>query len=357
MMCGLRWRNVCLAAVSTLLLGSAGTAVEHAPESPGLLKDLNDYTCKIVYESFRDGNWDLWLMNADGSEPVNLTKTADVDEMYPKASPDGTTICFVADVGKGAERVRGLCLMNSDGTGRKTIVRKGRWPCWSPDGKTIAYLAGPKRYSKSHNATGRMHYYDPVIGKVTPHVNKDIARLLCPTWSPDGKWLASSTAGGMGFGSGIIAFQADGLGSAMLLPSKSGAWQCRPDFAPDGKRIAYAKAIGVGPPAKVFAIEAADIDLSSAKPMLSNRRHLVTVAWPTEVYHVDWSPGCKYVALSRGPREMNRMKPQRPIIGIKAPGWDICVLEVGGAKRWVKLTTDGMSNKEPDWVRVRRAGR
>jgi Tol biopolymer transport system component len=324
--------------------------VEHAPESPELLGALKVYPCKVVYESYRDGNWDLWLMNADGSDPVNLTKTPNVDEMYPKASPDGTKICFVVDEGRNPDRCRNVYVMNIDGTGRRKIVHKGRWPCWGSDGKTIAYLKGPKRYSMSHNATGRLYYYDLATGKSTPHVNKDIAKLLCISWSPDRKWFVSTAAGGMGHGFSIIAFEADGPGNYDLLGSKKGAWQCRPDFAPDGKQIAFASAAGEGPPEKIFMIEKADLDLTAEKPTLSNRRRLLTAAWPTELYHADWSPDGKFMLLARGPREMSRMKPQRAIIGVEAPGWDVCVVEVGGRNRWVRLTKDGRSNKEPDWV-------
>src|SRR5262245_35979856 len=68
-----------------------------APESKELLAELKTYSHKIVYESNRDGNFDLYVVNADGSNPVNLTRTPDVDELYPKPSPDSTRICFVAD--------------------------------------------------------------------------------------------------------------------------------------------------------------------------------------------------------------------------------------------------------------------
>ena len=61
-----------------------------------LLEKLKDYKHKIVYETNRDGNWELYVVNADGTDPVNLTNTKDVDELYPKPSPDGTKICFVA---------------------------------------------------------------------------------------------------------------------------------------------------------------------------------------------------------------------------------------------------------------------
>src|SRR5713101_7039876 len=62
---------------------------KHDEPSKDLLAELKAYTHKIVYETNRDGNWELYLMNADGSDPVNLTRTPDVDELYPKPSPDG----------------------------------------------------------------------------------------------------------------------------------------------------------------------------------------------------------------------------------------------------------------------------
>src|SRR5438132_1669933 len=67
-----------------------------------LLAELKNYRHKIVYETNRDGNWDLYLVNADGSNPVNITRTPDIDELYPKPSPDGSKICFVADEWKGS---------------------------------------------------------------------------------------------------------------------------------------------------------------------------------------------------------------------------------------------------------------
>ncbi len=338
-----------------VLMGCAiATAAEPAGPSEALRAELKAYPCKIVYESYRGNTWDLLLMGADGSNPINLTRTADVDEMYPKASPDGTRICFVADEGKGRDRVRSVYLMKVDGSGRTKIAHKARWPCWSADGKTIAYLKGrPGPYTTSHNATEGLVYYDLATGKRTPHVNADIAKLLCISWSPDRKWFVCTSAGGLGHGFAIIAFEAAGKRSVGLLPSKRGAWQCRPDFGPDGRRIAYAKATGTGPSDKVFAIETAEIDLASPEPKLSNRRDVVTARWPTELYHADWSPDGKYIVYSRGPREMSRMKPQRAIIGIRAPGWDICVARTDQPETWLALTTDGLSNKEPDWVRVK----
>jgi len=75
---------------------------------------------KIVYESRRKTadkeNWELCLIDADGSNLINLTRTPDSDEMYPHASPDGSKICFVADEMAGEAKVRNVYFMNIDGT-------------------------------------------------------------------------------------------------------------------------------------------------------------------------------------------------------------------------------------------------
>src|SRR5947208_11639218 len=78
-----------------------------------LLAELKGYQHKLVYETNRDGNFELYLCNADGSNPVNLTNTKDIDELYPKPSPDGTKICFLGDEGKGADKVRNVYYMNA----------------------------------------------------------------------------------------------------------------------------------------------------------------------------------------------------------------------------------------------------
>src|SRR5204863_1518740 len=109
-------------------------AGEKQEGSKDLLDELKTYRHKIVYETNRDGNWELYLCNADGSNPVNLTKTKDVDELYPKLSPDGSRICFVANEGKGPARRRNIYYMNSDGSGRAKVADNCRQPCGSPEG-------------------------------------------------------------------------------------------------------------------------------------------------------------------------------------------------------------------------------
>ncbi|KPK43886.1 MAG: hypothetical protein AMJ65_04545, partial [Phycisphaerae bacterium SG8_4] len=127
--------------------------------------NLKDIRCKIVYETFRQTNgkenWELYLINADGSNPVNLTNTPDCDEMYPHASPDGTKICCVADEMVRGRKVRNVYWMNVDGTGRVKVADNARQPCWDPDSKTIAYLPAEfERYTIDDYATKGLVFYD-----------------------------------------------------------------------------------------------------------------------------------------------------------------------------------------------------
>ena len=72
-------------------------------------------------------------------------------------------------------------------------------------------------------------------------------------------------------------------------------------------------------------------------------------------YHMDWSPEGRYIAFTRGPKSTQKMLAgtTRETPGVQAPGWDLCVCDPAGENRWVRITTDGLSYKEPDWVVVK----
>lgn len=314
-----------------------------AAESKELLAELKTYSHKIVYESNRDGNFDLYLVNADGSNPVNLTRTPDVDELYPKPSPDGTRICFVADEGKGKDKIRNLYYMNSDGTGRTKVAENAREPCWSPDSKSIAYMKGEfEKFTYSDFATKGLFIYDLASGKTRQHPNEKLHHLYTLNWSPDGKWFVATVHGGMGFQHGILAIEADG---DKVFDLKLHG--CRPNISPDGKKVTW----GHGD----FCAGVADLDLGGPTPKATNIHNVVESKNPIETYHITWSPDGKYITFTRGPKFMgkrlNNLLPEFP--GVEAPGWNVCVADATQKDRWVVLTTDGKSNKQPSWVRVK----
>jgi len=300
--------------------------------------DLNSIPYKIIYESFRftDGkeNWELYIVNADGSNQVNCTNTPDIDELYPRVSPDGTKICFVADEGSGRDKVRSVYCMNIDGTDRMKIAHNARQPCWSPDSGTIAYLKAEfERYTTKDFATKGLFFYDMKTKKHTQHPNKKLYHLYNTSWSFDGDWFVATVHGGMGFGHAILAFEKDGMEVYDL--TKYHVTGCRPDFSFDDKKITWGMTD--------WDLCIADIDTSTGKPIVKDVRCLVQCNKEDEIYHTDFSPDGKYVAFSFGPKAQE-------MVGGKAEKWNICVSDLNG--KWTFITTDGNHNKEPDWIPI-----
>ncbi|OHB76181.1 MAG: hypothetical protein A2Z25_13170 [Planctomycetes bacterium RBG_16_55_9] len=301
--------------------------------------DLSGIPFKILFETYRSTkdslNWELFQINADGSNPINLTQTPDLDEMYPHASPDGTKICFVVDEGEGRMRVRNVYYMNIDGSQRVMVAANAREPCWSPDGRKIAYLKGEyERYSTREYATSELVMYDLNTRQHTPHVNTTLHHLYAICWSPDGNWFFCAVHGGMGFSDTILAFDANG--TRVFDLERWGVKGCRPDLSLDGKRMTWGETD--------WDLNVSDIVLSEHAPQVTNVHKIVQCSQTSKVYHVDFSPDGKFIAFSYGPFRGGQQ------VGGKARGWNICVTDLSG--KWVKITTDGQHNKEPDWVPI-----
>ena len=321
-----------------------GTGAENKPRLkkmpfPREDMDLGEIPFKILYETYRetDGveNWELYRMNADGSDQVNLTRTPDLDEMYPHASPDGTKISFVVDEGSGRDKVRSVYYMNIDGTGRVKVATNARQPCWSPDGKSIAYLRGEyDRYSTREYATSELVIYNLQSGQHKPHPNTSLLHIYAICWSPDGNWFFAAVHGGMEYSDTVLAFDADG--TRVFDLEKWGVRGCRPDISRDGKRMTWGETD--------WDLCVADIDLTGPEPRVYNVQKIVQCLHSAKVYHVDFSPDGKYIAFSFGPSSGGQQ------VGGKAWGWNICVTDLTG--KWVKITTDDNHNKEPDWVPI-----
>ena len=298
---------------------------------------------KIIYETYRETdrreNWELYLINSDGSNATNLTQTPDVDEMYAHVSPNGTKVCFVADEGMGKDKVRNIYYMNIDGTGRVKVADNARQPCWSPDGKTITYLkAEYERYTTQDYGTTGVFFYDIATGRHEQHPNKDLHHLYNICWPADSKWFVGTVHGGMGFGHSIIAFEAQG--TAVFDLTKYGIKGCRPDLSSDGMKITWGQTDS--------ELSVADIDLTWAVPRVADVRSVIKCRKGYYVSHTDFSPDGRYIAFGYGPWAEYS-------VGSKTPGWNICISDLTG--KWVQITTDGNHNKEPDWVPIKTINR
>ena len=324
------WRPVALELTEEIEKARAAQEAE-------LRAEFKKIPYKIVYETWRDNNWEIFLINADGSNPVNLTKTPDSNELYPHVSPDGTKICFSVDEGEGDAKIRNVYYMNIDGTGRTLVGKNIRQAFWSPDGSAIAYLKGEfEKFNYLDYATKGIVIYDLKSREHKEHPNKGIHHLYNPCWTPDGKWIISTVHAGMGFKHGILAIEADGMKVVDLrLPG------CRPDVSPDGKHVTWG--------ASDWALRIGDLDFSGPEPKVTNPHDVATSPQPMKIYHIDWSPDGKYVAFSRGLAH-KRLGFAPEIVGIKAEGWNLCVADAAGKSRYLTITADGLCNKEPDWA-------
>ena len=147
-------------------------------------------TPKILFTSTRDGNREIYMMNPDGSEQVNLTQHR-ADDLQAVWSPTGDKILFVSD--RQGTRVRDLYLMDPDGSNvRRVFKRKAKgWrgdPTWSLDGKRFAY---------SYRDWDRFEFglYLGTFGEEDAELFSSGSSLA---WSPDGSEIACAIGDGKG---------------------------------------------------------------------------------------------------------------------------------------------------------------
>jgi dipeptidyl aminopeptidase/acylaminoacyl peptidase len=102
-------------------------------ECPWLSPDRS----KIAFHSNRDGNWEIYVMNEDGSNQTDLTNNPACDA-YPAWSPDGSKIAFTSDRDGNYE----IYVMNADGSKQTRLTNNTAsdvGPVWSLDGSKIFF--------------------------------------------------------------------------------------------------------------------------------------------------------------------------------------------------------------------------
>ena len=187
-------------------------------------------TPKILFTSNRDGNYEVYMMNPDGSEQVNLTQHPATD-LQAVWSPTGEQILFVSD--RQGARVRDLYLMDADGTNVRRVFKKkiqaGRGhPAWSPDGKQFAYTCTDWNFIKTGLFLGTFGEEDA----------ERIGNWHSPAWSPDG----SEIAGHISLDAQpyrLIFFNVHTRSEEQPLPKKALQWQLEPSWSAAGDRLAF----------------------------------------------------------------------------------------------------------------------
>lgn len=180
----------------------------------------------IAFTSTRDGNSEIYVANADGSFPVNVTNDAgnDVDPVW---SPDGNKLAFASSRDGDNE----IYVVNADGTGLTKLTNNAfddREPDWSPNGDYLIFRT---------NRTGNDEIFKMTAagGLATNLTNNSLADQA-PDWSPDGSeitWqrLISGT------NTDVFRMNSDGQGQFNL--TSNAAVDSQPAWSPDGNTIAF----------------------------------------------------------------------------------------------------------------------
>jgi Tol biopolymer transport system component len=198
----------------------------------------------IVFVSGRDGNGEIYVMDADGSSPRNLTQNP-AQDVHPAWSPDGRSIAFVSSrspssrckPGPGRcwrdyDRQSEIYVMNADGSRKRNLTRdraSDDLPTWSPDGRRIAFLHGRGR--------GRGQLY---VVNADGSGLRNLGRIAGPAlfasqlvWSPDGRTIH--------FGRYLISTDGSGARKLPYIPLIA-VW------SPDGRQIAFVNNVSTGLP-------------------------------------------------------------------------------------------------------------
>lgn len=175
---------------------------------------------KIAFQKGRtDGNphGDIYVMNADGSNPV-LVMT---DASQPKWSPDGDKIAFwrLREVDTFWGLTTDIWIMDADGSNARRLISDGWYPAWSPDGTKIAFAASGETYVMDADGSN--------VGR--------LVRGSHPAWSPDGHWIAVTSD--LDGGNDIYLVALDGSDPVRLTDHAGTNWQ--PTWSPDGSQIAF----------------------------------------------------------------------------------------------------------------------
>ena len=184
---------------------------------------------RIAFASYRDGNWEIYATNADGSGGLMRLTDNDASDRFPAWSPDGRRIAFESYRNGNWE----IYATNADGSGGLTRLTDNdasdRFPAWSPDGRRIAFESYRDGNWEIYamNADGS--------GGLTRLTDND-ADDRVPTWSPDGRRIAFESDRDGNWE--IYTMNADGSGGLTRLTDND-ASDGFPAWSPSGQRIAF----------------------------------------------------------------------------------------------------------------------
>ncbi|HZL36891.1 MAG TPA: hypothetical protein VFC78_16340 [Tepidisphaeraceae bacterium] len=284
----------CAFTIASLLV--AGTV--HAGELAGY-----QFLATLV----RTGDTEIFLVDPDSGDATNLTRSPASEERYPCWSPDGKRIAFISDRAGGAN----LFVMDADGRNVKQLTHTTT-VCYMPSWVGDRIVLG-------------MHGARPEMGSMKPDGSdlKIMGLGHDPCLSPDGKKIAYT--GEAPGGVSVFVMDADGSNKRQIVKDVNPWGAIFPSWSPDGKQIVYA--FKAGEALELFIV---NVDGSNRRQLT----HLGKICTPPA-----WSPDGKWISFRYTDeaywRDKERMKKvyaehpagKRPVWVIHPDGTDAHVVQ------------------------------
>jgi TolB protein len=198
---------------------------------------------KIAFAAEKNGNLDIFCMNADGTDITRLT-THPAEDVYPSWSPDGSMIAFNSER-SGSSQIWRTNVTDSDGketwgynltqltkdTPRKRV---NNFHSWSPNGLWLAFEADRDRDDPE------IYLVNAVDGSNQQRLTFTRALDEVPSWSPDSKQiLFSSDMHGEPQSQIYDIYIMNIDGSNLKRLTKTDEAASNPSMSPDGSKIAF----------------------------------------------------------------------------------------------------------------------
>jgi Tol biopolymer transport system component len=297
----------------------------------------------IAFYSNRDGNTEIYVVNADGGGLRRLTDNRATDQC-PAWSPDGDRLAFVSDRDGNKEiylmTVRGD--KDASGAELQRLTNDPAYdshPAWSPDGTHMAFIS---------ERDGNREIYVLDVQAALQGTGGDNPRRLTdhpaddmrPAWSPDGKRIAFNSERDGNWEIYIVDVDGDNLQRLTDSPT----WEIFPDWSPNGTQIAYRHSAARGWNGDIWIINVQD-----ALQGVEGSGGLRLTNDPGNDENPSWSPDGTQIVF-----QSDRYAEARTA-GTDAYNFELLVLDVNGALQGAdgdhlrRLTDDPTGDYWPTW--------
>lgn len=213
---------------------------------------------KILFQSNRDGRWQIYIMNADGSDQKNISNDK-FNNNFVSCSDKGDLIAFVSDRDGNEE----IYTMKPDGSSLKRLTNDpGRdiHPYITPDGKRILFN------SARGNSQNFEIYSINVDGTNLKRLTKSIDEKTCARLSPDGSRIVYLEGSAALRNDEIVVTDPNGQYARNI--TNSAAAEGWPVWSPDSRRIYYC------------SDESGTFCIYEMKPDGSDKKRITTIQYP-----------------------------------------------------------------------------